>query len=99
MQEVAEVMRTEADTVVLQKHEVRKVAQMEKQAAPRGAHDSGRTGGEGPSRTAAPEVRAELERRQLKAEEALPAQASPGPRNCEPEARLRPPEDVRQCWS
>ena len=79
MEEVAEVMRTEADTVVLQKtNEVRtKVAQMEKQAR---SEEERTTAAEQEARARAEQqlqkVRAELERLRLKAEEVLPAQAS-----------------------
>ena len=79
MEEVAEVMRTEADTVVLQKtNEVRtKVAQMDKQAR---SEEERTKAAEQEARARAEQqlqrVRAELERLRLKAEEVLPAQAS-----------------------
>ena len=79
MEEVAEVMRTEADTVVLQKtNEVRtKVAQMDKQAR---SEEERTTAAEQEARARAEQqlqkVRAELERLRLRAEEVLPAQAS-----------------------
>ena len=79
MEEVAEVVRTEADTVVLEKdNAVRtKVAQMEKQAR---SEEERTTAAELEARAKAQQqlqkVRSELERLRLQAEEVLPAQAS-----------------------
>lgn len=78
MEEVAEVVRTEADTVVLEKdNAVRtKVAQMEKQAR---SEEERTTAAELEARAKAQQqlqkVRSELERLRLEAEEVLPAQA------------------------
>lgn len=79
MEEIAEVVRTEAETVVLEKdNEVRtKVALMEKKAR----SEEERTGAAELEAQAKAEqqlqkVRAELERLRLRAEEVLPAQAS-----------------------
>ncbi|MGB1621318.1 MAG: flotillin family protein [Synechococcus sp.] len=79
MEEVAEVVRTEAETVVLEKdNEVRtKVALMEKKAR----SEEERTGAAELEAQAKAEqqlqkVRAELERLRLRAEQVLPAQAS-----------------------
>ena len=79
MQQVAEVMRTEAATAVLQKtNEVRtKVALMDKKAR---SEEERTTAAEQEARARAEQqlqkVRAELERLRLKAEEVLPSQAS-----------------------
>ena len=79
MEEVAEVVRTEADTVVLEKdNAVRtKVAQMEKEAR---SEEERTTAAELEARAKAQQqlqkVRSELERLRLQAEEVLPAQAS-----------------------
>ena len=79
MEEVAEVVRTEAETVVLEKdNAVRtKVAQMEKQAR---SEEERTTAAELEARAKAQQqlqkVRSELERLRLQAEEVLPAQAS-----------------------
>ena len=79
MEEVAEVVRTEAETVVLEKdNAVRtKVAQMEKQAR---AEEERTTAAELEAKAKAQQklqkVRSELERLRLQAEEVLPAQAS-----------------------
>ena len=79
MEEVAEVVRTEADTVVLEKdNAVRtKVAQMEKEAR---SEEERTTASELEARAKAQQqlqkVRSELERLRLQAEEVLPAQAS-----------------------
>ena len=79
MEEVAEVVRTEADTVVLEKdNAVRtKVAQMEKQAR---SEEERTTAAELEAKAKAQQklqkVRSELERLRLQAEEVLPAQAS-----------------------
>ena len=78
MEEVAEVVRTEADTVVLEKdNAVRtKVAQMEKQAR---SEEERTTAAELEARAKAQQqlqkVRSQLERLRLEAEEVLPAQA------------------------
>ena len=78
MEEVAEVVRTEADTVVLEKdNAVRtKVAQREKQAR---SEEERTTAAELEARAKAQQqlqkVRSELERLRLEAEEVLPAQA------------------------
>ena len=78
MEEVAEVVRTEADTVVLEKdNAVRtKVAQMEKEAR---SEEERTTAAELEARAKAQQqlqkVRSELERLRLEAEEVLPAQA------------------------
>ena len=78
MEEVAEVVRTKADTVVLEKdNAVRtKVAQMEKQAR---SEEERTTAAELEARAKAQQqlqkVRSELERLRLEAEEVLPAQA------------------------
>ena len=79
MEEVAEVVRTEAETVVLEKdNAVRtKVAQMEKQAR---SEEERTTAAELEAKAKAQQklqkVRSELERLRLQAEEVLPAQAS-----------------------
>ena len=79
MEEVAEVVRTEADTVVLEKdNAVRtRVAQMEKEAR---SEEERTTAAELEARAKAQQqlqkVRSELERLRLQAEEVLPAQAS-----------------------
>jgi len=79
MEEVAEVVRTEADTLVLEKdNAVRtKVAQMEKEAR---SEEERTTAAELEARAKAQQqlqkVRSELERLRLQAEEVLPAQAS-----------------------
>ena len=79
MEEVAEVVRTEAETVVLEKdNAVRtKVAQMEKQAR---SEEERTIAAELEARAKAQQqlqkVRSELERLRLQAEEVLPAQAS-----------------------
>ena len=79
MEEVAEVVRTEADTVVLEKdNAVRtKVAQMEKEAR---SEEERTTAAELEARAKAQQqlqkVRSELERLRLQVEEVLPAQAS-----------------------
>jgi len=79
MKQVAEVMRTEAATAVLQKtNEVRtKVALMDKKAR---SEEERTTAAEQEARARAEQqlqkVRAELERLRLKAEEVLPSQAS-----------------------
>ena len=79
MEEVAEVVRTEAETVVLEKdNAVRtKVAQMEKQAR---SEEERTTAAELEATAKAQQqlqkVRSELERLRLQAEEVLPAQAS-----------------------
>ena len=78
MEEVAEVVRTEADTVVLEKdNDVRtKVAQMEKQAR---SEEERTQAAELEARARAEQqlqkVRAELERLRLRAEEVLPSKA------------------------
>ena len=78
MEEVAEVVRTEAETVVLEKdNAVRtKVAQMEKQAR---SEEERTTAAELEAKARAQQklqkVRSELERLRLQAEEVLPAQA------------------------
>ena len=79
MEEVAEVVRTEAETVVLEKdNAVRtKVAQMEKQAR---SEEERTTAAELEAKAKAQQklqkVRSDLERLRLQAEEVLPAQAS-----------------------
>ena len=79
MEEVAEVVRTEAETIVLEKdNAVRtKVAQMEKQAR---SEEERTTAAELEAKAKAQQklqkVRSELERLRLQAEEVLPAQAS-----------------------
>ena len=79
MEEVAEVVRTEAETIVIQKdNDVRtKVAEMEKEAR---SEEERTEAAELEARARAEQqlqkVRAELERLRLKAEQVLPAQAS-----------------------
>ena len=85
MEEVAEVVRTEAETVVLEKeNEVRtSIALMEKEAR---SEEERTEAAELEARAKAEQqlqqVRAELERPRLRAEEVLPAQAVRRPRNC-----------------
>ena len=78
MEEVAEVVRTEAETIVVEKDNVvrTKVAQMEKQAR---SEEERTTAAELEAKARAQQklqkVRSELERLRLQAEEVLPAQA------------------------